>query len=61
MNWKKSTRSHGNVTNCVEVAYVPDGTAIRDSKNQHGPTLGLPAQGSHGIAAFPAGAGLKPS
>lgn len=30
--WTKSTRSSGS-ENCVEVAGMPDGVAVRDSKN----------------------------
>jgi len=39
-NWKKSTRS-GVDTNCVEVAMnlLPEGVAVRDSKNPDGPAL----------------------
>jgi hypothetical protein len=38
--WKKSSRSNGNGgNNCVEVALAPDGAAVRDSKDPHGPAL----------------------
>ena len=37
--WRKSTRSSGGGSNCVEVARLPGHIAIRDSKNPHGPTL----------------------
>jgi hypothetical protein len=36
--WFKSTRS-GNYGACVEVARLVVGTAVRDSKRPHGPTL----------------------
>lgn len=38
--WIKSTRSSGNGGNCVEVARnLPGVVAVRDSKDQAGPTL----------------------
>ena len=37
--WFKSTRSGPNCDNCVEVAFVGDGIAVRDSKNPTGPAL----------------------
>ncbi len=36
--WTKSTRSSGS-DNCVEVAGLPDGVAVRDSKDPHGAVL----------------------
>lgn len=36
--WRKSTRSQA-ATNCVEVADLPGGTAVRDSKNPTGAVL----------------------
>lgn len=43
--WRKSSRSGGNGGNCVEVADLPDGTAVRDSKDPTGPVLkASPAQ-----------------
>ncbi|GIL29244.1 DUF397 domain-containing protein [Actinocatenispora comari] len=36
--WFKSTRS-GNNGNCVEVAFLSDAVATRDSKNPSGPAL----------------------
>ena len=37
--WFKSTRSGANSDNCVEVAFVNDAIAVRDSKNQDGAVL----------------------
>lgn len=42
MNWRKSSFSEGPQTNCVEVALVPEGAAVRDSKNAAGPVLTMP-------------------
>jgi len=36
--WRKSTRSLAD-TACVEVARMPDGVAVRDSKYSDGPVL----------------------
>ncbi|WIM96597.1 DUF397 domain-containing protein [Actinoplanes oblitus] len=37
--WFKSTRSGADSDNCVEVAFVDDAIAVRDSKNPAGPAL----------------------
>ena len=37
--WRKSTRSGPNCDNCVEVAFVGDAIAVRDSKTPAGPAL----------------------
>jgi hypothetical protein len=37
--WTKSVRSGGNCDNCVEVAFVDDAIAVRDSKNPNGGVL----------------------
>jgi Domain of unknown function (DUF397) len=37
--WRKSTYSNGSGGNCVEVADLPDGRAVRDSKHPEGPIL----------------------
>ncbi|MGW5578339.1 DUF397 domain-containing protein [Micromonospora chokoriensis] len=41
--WRKSTRSSSNGGDCVEVAdNIPGVVAVRDSKDQSGPTLIFP-------------------
>lgn len=37
--WRKSTRSSGGGSNCIEVAHLPGLIAIRDSKNPDGAAL----------------------
>jgi Domain of unknown function (DUF397). len=37
--WKKSAKSGPTGGNCVEVAALPSGVAVRDSKNPSGPVL----------------------
>ncbi len=37
--WRKSTYSNGTGGECVEVADLPDGRAVRDSKHPEGPIL----------------------
>jgi hypothetical protein len=38
--WKKGSRSNGNGgNNCVEVAILDSGVAVRDSKDRSGPAL----------------------
>ncbi|WP_424536488.1 DUF397 domain-containing protein [Sphaerisporangium viridialbum] len=41
--WRKSSYSSGNGGNCVEVAPLPGGIAVRDSKNPAGPILRFPS------------------
>jgi hypothetical protein len=37
--WRKSNRSGPYSDNCVEVAFVDDAIAVRDSKDPKGPVL----------------------
>lgn len=37
--WYKSSRSGPNCDNCVEVAFLTEAIAVRDSKNPAGPAL----------------------
>lgn len=37
--WRKSTRSGPLTDNCVEVAFIDGGVAVRDSKDPDGPVL----------------------
>jgi hypothetical protein len=38
--WRKASRSNGSGgSNCVEVAFLDQGVAVRDSKNRSGPAL----------------------
>jgi Domain of unknown function (DUF397) len=50
--WRKSSRSGGN--GCVEVAFVGDRVAVRDSKDPGGPVLVFTA---HEWEAFTGGVG----
>jgi hypothetical protein len=43
--WRKSSRSGGGGNECVEVAFVPGVTALRDSKNPGGGVLFLSLDG----------------
>ncbi len=40
--WGKSSRSNGDGNVCVEIAFVPGATAVRDSKNPAGGVLVVP-------------------
>ena len=42
--WFKSSFSGPNGNACVEVALLPEGVAVRDSKDQGGPVLRFTAQ-----------------
>jgi hypothetical protein len=46
LTWRKSSHS-GEQTNCVEVAFVPERVAVRDSKNTTGATLAFAAPSWH--------------
>ncbi len=37
--WFKSSQSSGNCDNCVEIAFVGEVIAVRDSKDRSGPAL----------------------
>jgi Domain of unknown function (DUF397) len=39
--WRKSSRSSASGPDCVEIALVPVGAGVRDSKNPSGPVLGF--------------------
>lgn len=44
IHWRKSSHSgsnNGGMSDCVEVANIPSGIAIRDSKNPHAEHLTL--------------------
>jgi hypothetical protein len=43
--WRKSTYSNGTGGNCVEVADLPGGRAVRDSKHPEGPILVFTREG----------------
>jgi Domain of unknown function (DUF397) len=38
-DWRKSSYSGANGGNCIEVAAIPGGVALRDSKDPDGPRL----------------------
>jgi hypothetical protein len=40
--WRKSSYSDSGESDCVEVAFVVTGVAVRDSKNATGPVLDVP-------------------
>jgi hypothetical protein len=44
VNWRKSSRSTAENA-CVEVAFVSEAVAVRDSKNAAGPRLTIPVRG----------------
>jgi hypothetical protein len=43
LEWRKSSRSNDSASgSCVEVTFVAQAVAVRDSKNASGPTLAFP-------------------
>ncbi|WP_101255434.1 DUF397 domain-containing protein [Streptomyces barkulensis] len=42
-HWFKSSHSGGQGLECVEIAFLTDHTAVRDSKGAGGPVLRFPA------------------
>ncbi|WP_290061044.1 DUF397 domain-containing protein [Amycolatopsis solani] len=48
--WRKSSHSGGG-NDCVEVAFVDGGAAVRDSKDPEGGAFRLPASGWRGLLA----------
>lgn len=54
--WFKSSYSGANTTECVEAAHLSDSTAVRDSKNPHGPVLQFGHESWRGfLAGVPTG------
>lgn len=43
LKWRKSSYSGTNGGGCIEVAELPGGMAVRDSKNPQGPALAFDA------------------
>ncbi|RZS34483.1 uncharacterized protein DUF397 [Herbihabitans rhizosphaerae] len=54
LTWRKSTRS-GHETDCVELAWPTDATALRDSKNP-GPAVVVTRSGFAGLLTTVRGA-----
>lgn len=51
--WRKSSRSDNNGGACVEMAELPTGVAVRDSKDAAGPTLRFDADSWTAFTANP--------
>ncbi|MGH4019861.1 MAG: DUF397 domain-containing protein [Pseudonocardiaceae bacterium] len=47
--WRKSSRSSGQNGNCVEIGFLPDQRAIRDTKNLNGATLAFQLNEWHAL------------
>ena len=47
LRWYKSSYSNGTGGSCVEVAGLPDGTLVRDTKDRTRPPLHCTAQAWH--------------
>ncbi|HJE59730.1 MAG TPA: DUF397 domain-containing protein [Nocardiopsis listeri] len=43
LNFRKSSYSQGRTENCVEVADLPDGSAVRDTQNREAGHLIFPS------------------
>jgi hypothetical protein len=39
ITWRKSSHSGGTGGECIELAALPEGVGVRDSKNPNGPKL----------------------
>jgi len=50
VRWRKSSHSGGG-NDCVEVAFVAGGAALRDSKDPEGGAFRLPSSGWRGLLA----------
>lgn len=50
LSWRKSTRSAAN-GHCVEIAPVPGGVLVRDSKDPSGPVLAFDGDAWSGFLA----------
>ena len=49
--WRKSSFSDEPDGNCVEVAHIATGVAVRDSKNRKGPALTVELDGWRALTA----------
>ena len=60
--WRKSSYSNGTGGECVEVAGLPNGRVVRDSKHPEGPILAFTREGWQAFASrfTPQGQGCPP-